>query len=270
MKRLLLATAVLAMSAGVAFAGSNPGVLLFAHGDLGGVATTDDPCGFCPTTCEELQTHATATPWNGMYWYLAVVVSPPENSPNINTVTFGLGSWDTGLGYVYLYWGPCTSFVVSELSTANWPGPDEGTSVTWAPECHYEYILPVYYFQIYAGGGSPPVIPLGPHPVQGGEVVDCASPPAADTFAGYGAFEGTNPECPGAQPEWGACCVDMNGDMNKETCYDVADLAECDGMAGDFFLGIMCTNPGGPGDPCPPDVTAIQESTWGSIKSVYR
>jgi hypothetical protein len=276
MKRLILAVAILALSAGVTYAGTNPNVLLFAHGDLNGEFTTDDPCGFCPATCEELQTHATDPGYGGVwtgYYYLAVVVSPPENSPNIATVIFGLGTWDTAQGYVYNSWGACTAFPISELSTAGWPGPDEGTSVTWAPNCHYEYILPVYYFQVYAAG-TPPVIPLGPHPTQGGNVVDCGSPPTQDPFLDYGEFEGTNPDCPGAQQEWGACCVDMNGDGNDETCYDVANEQECWDVynGSEFHLMVPCVYPGQPSPPCPEDIppTATQESTWGSIKSVYR
>jgi hypothetical protein len=252
MRRLLLAMAILAITAGVAFAGPNAGVILSVQGNALGVETEGDVCGAIalPATCEELVTGATPD-LGGISWYLAVVVSPAANTPNFNTVVFGLDTFNMADNYIS-YTGACVTGAL-EISTAGWPGPGEGTAVSWAPGCLYGYMEPVYYFGTYNYGG---MIPLGVHPVQGGVVVDCSADPQEDPFEGFGVMEGANPTCPGSGPEPGACCF-------GPSCVMLLEV-DCIAQGGDWYGGT-CE----PDNPCPTE-TPTNETTWGSIKNIYR
>jgi hypothetical protein len=258
MRRLLLAMAILAITAGVAFAGPNAGVVLSVQGNALGVETEGAPCTAIalPATCEELVTGATADV-SGISWYLAVVVSPAANTPNFNTVVFGMGAYDSYADGYVSFFGPCVAGAL-EVSTAGWPGAGTGTAVSWAPDCLYGYMEPVYFFGTYNYGGT---IPLGAHPVQPTSVVDCSADPQEDLLEGLGAIEGANPTCPGGvEPEPGACCFGPTCVMLLET--------ECAGQAGVWYGGEC----GPDNEPCPqdPDPTPTQETTWGSIKNIYR
>lgn len=256
MRRLLLAIALLAVTAGMAFAGPNAGVVLSVQGNVDGVETEGAPCTAIalPATCEELVPNATAD-LNGVNWYLVVVASDPANTPNFNTVTFGLGAYDPySDGYIGFF-GPCVPGAL-EVSTGGWPLGGEGTAVSWAPDCLYGLLEPVYFFGVYSYGGT---IPLGLHPTQGGSVVDCSADPQTDDFAGFGGMEGTNPTCPGGtQPEPGACCFGPTCVMLLET--------ECAAQSGVWYGGDCGPN----NEPCPQEPTPTQETTWGSIKNIYR
>jgi hypothetical protein len=260
MRRLLMAMALLVLVSGSAFAvGSNPGVVLAVQGDVLGVATVDaaSPCDLIamPTTCEGLVTGATNTAGDPCAFYLMVVVSPPENTPNFNTVTFGVGSW-TGTGYI-LHTGWCHP-TGSELPSTGWPGMNTGTSVSIAPDCWTgNYLQPVYYLGVY-NYGTPFEIPLAGHPTQGQSVVDCAADPQLDEFVGLGVIEGANPTCPGGQPEPGACCFGPLCVMLLEEL--------CAEQDGDWYGGVCGTN----NEPCPQEPTPTNETTWGNIKSIYR
>lgn len=260
MRRLLMVMAILALSSSAFAVGSNPGVLLSVQGDVLGVATIDEasPCDLIemPTTCEGLVTGATNTADDPLAFYLLVVVSPLENSPNFSTVTFGVGAW-AGPAYISATgWCHPTG---TEITGTGWPGQGTGTSVSIAPDCWSgNYLQPVYYFGVYNYGATP-VIPLAPHPVQNSGVVDCSADPQEDLFEGYGELEGINPPCPGGQPEPAACCFGPVCVMLLET--------ECTDQGGDWYGPEVC---GEFNYPCPQEETPTSETTWGSIKNIYR
>ncbi|MBU2690734.1 MAG: hypothetical protein KJ970_07375 [Candidatus Eisenbacteria bacterium] len=184
---------ILALTVGIVSAGPNEGVVLAVQGNVLGqqVDSHSSPCDIdIPVDCEDMDTHA--VPYYGASWYLAVVVSPPENTPNFSTVVFGLGDFNMAENYI-AFTGSCVHGAL-EVTTAGWPGPGEGTAMSWAPDCLYGYMEPVYYFGTYNYNDG--VIPLGVHPVQGGVVVNCSEDPEMDSFEGFGAMEGDNPACP--------------------------------------------------------------------------
>ena len=262
MRRLLLAMAILALASGVAFAGPNAGVILAVQGNVLGVDTLGDPCAniALPGTCEEMIPASSPDPGGLVDWFLAVVVSPLANTPNFNTVVFGLGAYDSGLAYVGFF-GPCVVGAL-EVTTTGWPGPGTGTAVSWSPDCLYGYMEPVYYFGIYIYGSAD--VPLTDHPVQDSGVVDCSANPVTDLFGGYGAMgvggsAGSNPDCPGVEPVPWACCF-------GPTCVMLTQ-DDCTDQGGDSWHdGVEC----GPNDePCDGE-TPTQDTTWGSIKNIYR
>ncbi|MBU1700694.1 MAG: hypothetical protein KJ970_07365 [Candidatus Eisenbacteria bacterium] len=260
MRGFCLVVMLLILTSGVAVAGPNAGVVLSVQGNVDGAATNGSPCTeiALPAACEDLIPSATDDV-DGVSWYLVVVVSPPENTPNFNTVVFGLGDYTASNTYIGFY-GPCVTGAL-EISTQDWPNPNQGTAVSWAPNCINGIMEPVYYFGVYAYSAGN--IPLAVHPVQGGVVVDCSANPTTDDLEGFGVMgvggnAGSNPECPGGvQPEPGACCFGPDCVLLLET--------QCVEQAGDWYGGAC--NPDG--SPCPPDPNPVQETTWGSIKVVY-
>ncbi|MBU2690733.1 MAG: hypothetical protein KJ970_07370 [Candidatus Eisenbacteria bacterium] len=245
---------ILALTVGIVSAGPNQGVRLYVQGNVNGMNTSGHVCTDIPipSTCEEIDSSAMPDS-SGISWYLAVVLSSPVNTPNFNTVVFGLGPYDPHTDGDIIYCGPCIAGAL-EISTAGWPGPGEGTAMSWAPDCSYSYIEPIYYFGTYNYGG---VIPLTAHPVQGGGVVDCSANPQEDSFEAYGEIGGDNPLCWAPPPAPGACCFGPDCVLLLEwQCWEQSGV----------WYGGAC-NPDG--SPCPPDPTPVQETTWGSIKVIY-
>jgi hypothetical protein len=261
MRKLILAMGILALSAGVAFAGSNAGIQLHVQGNVLGVDTAGDACAniALPADCEGLVPSAAPEAGGTLLWYLAVAVSPPANSPNFNTVIFGVGP-HAGAQNDIGFFGPCHADLSPvEVSSAGWPGPNTGTAVSWAPNCLNGYLEPVYYFAVYSYG--PGSIPLGDYyPGQPAGVTSCTA--EEDLFAAFGAMgcggdPGSNPECPGGGPELEACCIGPD-------CF-MLPREDCLAQGGD---------PQGPGSNCDTnpcdDPTATESTTWGQIKSTYR
>lgn len=269
MRRLLLAMAILALASSVAFAGPNAGVVLMVHGNQDATILTEgDVCGTValPAACEDLIPSAVPDNDSGEEWFLVLVVSPPENTPNFNTAVFGLGDWDTGaIGYIDAF-GSCVAGALdAPYNPDTWPSPNNGTAVSWSPECLYGYMEPIYFFGVYVYGTG--TIPLAGHPTQAAVVVDCTANPAEDPFEGFGIMgigggAGDNPPCPGGtQPDPWACCFGT-------TCVMLTQ-DECTAQGGDsWWDGIDCEPEN---DPCyeePP--TPTRDTTWGTIKSIYR
>lgn len=205
MKVFLIIFFVLAvMSPQPSFGGPNEGIVLNVHGNIDGVSTGGTPCRAIelPFDCDDLS--ATATPdENGVLWFL-VVASSSGYDTNINTVTFGLGSYDSGACYIASY-GPChPELNPLEIPSDGWPGPNSGTSVTWAPDCLTESLEAVYFFGVYAYSAA--TVPLGPfYPNQEEMVVSCDDFPEEDAIAGFGAMgcggDRGSIECPEGGPE---------------------------------------------------------------------
>ncbi|MBU1701087.1 MAG: hypothetical protein KJ970_12735 [Candidatus Eisenbacteria bacterium] len=227
MRVILYACLYLLLAASVAFAGPNAGVTLAIQGNVLGVETNGDPCGAIdiPEHCDDLNPSALPDS-NGISWYLVVVVSPPGNTPNFNTVIFGLGVFNMADNYIG-YTGACVPGAL-EIHTSGWPGPGEGTAVSWSPDCLYGYMEPVYYFGTYNYGG---VIPLGPHPVGPSGVVDCTSDPREDSIQGFGEIEGENPACPSDPPDPSDATIVTWGDCTSGQCEIPDSNAICTTVA---------------------------------------
>jgi hypothetical protein len=308
MKKLVLAMAVLALTATVAFAGPNANNSLTVHGNVDGLPTTGDPCTDIPIPqlCEDTQPVAQPNV-DGVEWF--VVLAAGANPLAFNTVTFGVGTYDSGACYIGLY-GPCSADLNPlEIPSGGWPGPNSGTSVSWSPNCLTGMLVPIYYFGVYAY--APGTIPLGDeYPGQTAAFVSCDSPPEEDAIERFGSFgcgggQGVR-ECPTGPPPTGACCIGPD-------CFMLTE-EDCLGQGGEFIGGpcdpnpcepppadgACCIDTNGDGnnetciitsaddcaardgdyqgdgtvcadDTCPPDPPiATQQSTWGQIKSIYR
>lgn len=271
MRKLVLAMAFLALGATVAFAGPNDGVTLTVQGNVTGVETEGDPCGNIPipATCEETSPVAMGDA-TGEEWF--IVLAAGANPLAFTTITFGIGDYDPYACYIDQK-APCFGTLGPlEIPSDGWPGPNTGTSVSWAPNCLTGMLVPVYYFGVYVYG--PGTVPLGnTYPGQQAEVISCDDPPVSDPILQFGSFgcAGAAGEqvCPeiGPGPE-GACCVDTNQDGNPETCMGPMPQVDCEAMGGVYQGDDSVCDP----NPCPPDTppTATQETTWGQIKSIYR
>lgn len=189
MKTLLSVLCVLlALTSQPTYAGPNEGIIFNVHGNADGAATDGDPCRALalPFDCEDLT--PTATPdANGVEWFVVVASSSGYADNGFHTVTFGIGDYDTGACYI-AFFGPCHSELNPlEIPSDGWPGPDSGTSVSWAPDCLEDRLEPVYYFGVYAYSSQ--TIPLGPfYPGQDEMVVSCETPPDVDDIVSFGAM----------------------------------------------------------------------------------
>lgn len=258
MKRLVLAMAVLALGASVAFAGPNDGIVLTPHADQTGQLTNGDPCANLPIppTCEEtIPGNAAPHPEEfNTEWF--VVLAARAGGAAINTVVFGLGAYDSGACYIG-YHGPCSP-ELSPLyvpSGADWPGPNTGVAISWSPNCLSGDLVPVAYFGVY--GYAPGDIPLGDfHPTQAAVVVSCDDPPEEDPIADFGAMGCGGADglqvCPG--PGVGACCL-PDGEcilVTEQECLDAGYVwvgGPCDPNPCIPEGGACCVDQNGDGNP---------------------
>lgn len=185
-------------------AGPNEGGALNVQGNVDGVDTNGDPCTVIPipANCFELVNVAQPDA-NGVEWF--VVVATSVYYPlSFNTITFGLGNYETGECYIGFF-GPCVpeGTQVLEIPSEGWPGPNTGTSVSWAPDCLQGEIVPIYYFGIYVYGGGGTIPLADAYPGQPAAFVSCDTPPEEDPVIGFNAFycgetappSGTEPIC---------------------------------------------------------------------------
>lgn len=288
MKKVLLAVAALSCLGSVALAGPNAGGTLIAGLSVGTVYTVDNTgyCGSSTTT----DCAATVNTVGGTDPAVINILAAFNGSPRLAGVTFGV-TYDVNL----LEAGPCGDF---ELPTGDWPSSGEGTAVTWST-AQTDLLVEVYWFAAYDYYGTGGSINLGPHPTQGGNFADDDVPSNIDPIAGYGIFGFSEPgftPCPDAGPRPGACCFpdgscvvlfedectagggsfqgegttcdpDPCPDPTGACCIDstcvILTAAECGAQGGNYLGdGTNCDD-----DPC---VVPTIESSWGSLKNIYR
>lgn len=198
MRFVRIVVAGLLMLGGAALAGPNEGIFLAVHAGGRGIETNGNPGATLPVpdNCEDFVPTVDGGP--GVQWFTVLAVSTQCN-PSFNTVTFGLGQ-DSANCYVAAAVPARPEFSPMEIPSDEWPEPNSGTCVSWAPNCLTNPIEPIYYIGFYSYG--PGTIELGDfYPGQPAGVVDCSLPPVADAFedfgvVGHGGSAGSNPYCP--------------------------------------------------------------------------
>jgi hypothetical protein len=136
--RLLAALSLWTVSA---LAGPNAGAVLAIHGTADPGETCDDLT--LPLECQDL---IPDLPGSGEVTFFVVLALPGPDIPEVSAVVFGLGDFDPS-AIEFTEWGPCnTDLNPLEISTAGWPGPGEGTAMSWSPGCLEDYLIRVYYF----------------------------------------------------------------------------------------------------------------------------
>lgn len=301
MRTVALILAIAFLSWSPSLAGPNHELTLTVHGNVEGFGSHDgDPCGWpLPETCRETVPGMAQTDNNGIEWFR--VLAARDQPLAFSDIVFGLGDYNPSECYIG-YYGPCQGYLSPlEIPSAGWPGPNSGTSISWAPNCLEGDLVPVYYFGVYVY--SPGIIPLGDfHPSLPAAVRSCDDPPVEDPIAGFGSFG-----CGGLLGEQvcgilpGACC-DAKG--NCQVLPEVDCLAQggawvedasCDpspcavgGCCFDEFCAQLtesdCAEQGGawfeigcwPENPCvassapDPDDGVTRRTSWGRIKNLYR
>lgn len=247
---------LLLIVAGTASAGPNQGVVLAVHGDQEGIATAGDGPLTLPSSTDDLVPRAEPDP-HGVEWFTILAVSPPENSPDIFVVTFGLGDYDPDVCEVAYSWPAHAGYYTLEIPTDNWPGPFSGTSVAFGEVgALTNHIEPIYYIGVYAR--RPGEIPLGDfYPSQDAVVVTYPRDgmPVEDPIAGFAVLG-----CGGAE-----------GENVLPWVYDASDEGTGDdsGGAAEDGTGDSSGNDSDDGSNGP-SPAARETSTWGAIKAIYR
>jgi hypothetical protein len=215
-------------------AGPNDGIFLAVHGNVSGIETSDI-CDIVPPSCEELIPSADPDA-DGIEWYVIVAVSPDQNAPNFSTIIFGIGPYDPALCNIVFHGACHPELNPVEVPSPEWPGPNSGTAVSWAPDCLTERMEPVYYLGLYSYG--PGQLPLGDfNPGHPSVVVGCSDleedPIVTFGALGCGGAPGANPSCEG--DPIGACCFDG-------VCILMPDDG-CLSQGGEFYPGLCEPNP---------------------------
>ncbi len=217
-------------------------------------------------------------------------------------VQFGFSGFDPGI-FAFSEFGACFPATGGlEIPSTGWPGPNEGIAFVVTGDAWEGNYLPVYWFIGYAYGYSgPDVIQLIPDPTVAdpfGGMGNCASPPEKwdAALGGMGInTDGTYVEPTGVIYDY-VCCVD--GD-----CIIVNSEDECMALGGEFMPDLdscepdpclieavccvlgdciitteeQCVAAGGEFhpevgscDPNPCENTPTDETSWGTIKALYR
>ena len=183
-RRIVLALSLLLFPA-LAAAGPNSGGTLILHANTQ-LVYTDDNEGYCGqsglTSCEDAVVRAPADP-DSIVIFFAVAAFPPNGSPRLKALTFGI-EYDAER-LVLVDRGSCGGF---ELADGGWPDPGTGTALV-LDEVSTTTLTPVYWFAAYAYSfGDMTSLVLVPHPVEGGAFGDDSVPTQLDDIAGYGAI----------------------------------------------------------------------------------
>ncbi|MCA9759807.1 MAG: hypothetical protein KDA27_28680 [Candidatus Eisenbacteria bacterium] len=201
-KPTLLALAFLTLIAPQVRAGANHNGTLVWHLDSTVAYTTDldyycgasgIACGTDLSGCDNGYDHQddcrerigslnpTGPPDTGTYVASVLAAFPEGSCPELKAASFGLGDYDTG-NVTFVDYGPCASV---ELNTAGWPGPNEGTAVTFSNVVRSQ-LIEIYWFAAYAyytdRDGS---LPLTGGPDGEGFFSDDSDPVVHDPIVGF-------------------------------------------------------------------------------------
>ena len=268
MKRSLLALGIMALTCLPALAGKNQGGALVVHSrDEAWFSNACDWFDYLypDITCPELDTRSDKPDYDtALIWFIAAF--PPYANPGVKVIYFGLDhNLPPDLGYIEgrMFCGPDGSF---EYPDAGWPEypATAGNSLTFGTAVVDDLLFPFYVFRVYGFAGAYFCTHI--NPVAGyASFVDNSDPPVQDVITKFGCVrwyqEGYN-GCPAEGP-LGACCYGSLecAVLTEEECGDLPD---------DYLWieGEVCDP-----NPCPtsdvPEPT-IRETTWGSIKAVYK
>jgi hypothetical protein len=236
----------MAVLAAPALAGVNTGGILVAHDASLLTSATDGAVpiaqqGSAPTGCADVDARINgATSQGAAALFKVYAIFPQGSSPRLKGVAWGV------------HYGATTSLEKGwncgdfELPDADWPGSDQGNSVTF-DAVHTGLVIPIYVFSAYTDGTAG-TVDLAANPSQGAVFGDDTVPAALDVIAGLGKIgfdtDGTVPPC-GGYP--GACC-----DRVLATC-SLKSAGECG--TSNIFIGpnTTCTPyPCGTGACCIP------------------
>lgn len=220
MRRLGLALTLMLVVVAGNHAGPNEGGVLNVQGNVDGVDTGGDPCTGVPIPayCYELM-NAAQPDANGVEWFVVVASNEVLGTPlRFEAITFGVGDYDAGTCYIAFY-GPCVpaGMNAQEIPSEGWPGPNTGTSVSWAPDClqgGLGTVVPIYYFGLYTYGGGGAVQLADSYPGIPASFSSCDTPPFEDAVYAFGVFHcgdvggqyGSEPFCccsPTRKTTWG-------------------------------------------------------------------
>ncbi len=290
---MLLLALVVFPASDAAFAGPNRGGMLILHcdetlqfsgdGDFNGYAQLYD--------AKDAVIQVPGDEQGVVYFILAAF--DDFASPRLKGIEFGIELSSSRVEPVR--WGP-SGEISLEVPDNNWPSSGSGTGIAWS-EPLTRRINEIYWFCGYAYPGQ--TVKLVEHPRHTGIMVDDSVPNEEDEIAGYGMLgfgvKGFNPmsdeEATGAccsssgqctlqtesgcalypgrtylgdntfcspnpcEPGSGACCILTDCRLLKwDECIDASGL----------FMGegVSCL-------PTPCDFTRV-ETTWGSLKTLYR
>lgn len=214
-------------------AGPNDGAVLVVHVHGQVEMSTAAECGFqLPDECEDTQARVDG---EDPAAFSVIAAFPYGSFPRMAGIVFGI------------YYDPAIHILDSVhcgdygLTDDDWPQSGTGAAVTWSVAAT-AWLTEVYAFVGYAEQGGPAAFSTGPHPTQGGEIVDDSVIGQLDEIEAYGVLgfgvDGTV-TCP-APNIMGACC------LQSGLCI-ARNLEECESSGGTYQGDLAPCEP----NPCP-------------------
>lgn len=161
-----------------AVAGPNSGGTLLLHAEIG-VTYTSEEANYCAqSTLSDCDLATISAPELTTTVVFVMAAFPDSSHSRLSGVSFGM-DFDP-LAISVADHGHCGDF---ELSTAEWPDPGSGTSVTWTSP-RLAPLEEVYWMALYAYHAT--TVAVDAHPVQDGVFADDSVPANLDPITAYG------------------------------------------------------------------------------------
>ncbi len=247
MRYLLLLLVALVAVNGAANAGRNANGSMVVHVYTGQLDYTDtynfctDPEFALPGSCLELETQSNDTIDEPTILWL-VAAFPPESSPGVTALQFGIRhNLPTNEGY-FVVWGACGPSSI-ELPDSGWPDPSDCGNLVAYSAAVYEHLFKFYWFAVYHGDESTFFGTRTYPSTNEAKFVDDGGPPLEDFCYNFGTVRWGVPgenACPGDHPP-GACCLPGG------SCLEVAFPVDCEAMGGVWYGELTPCDP----NPCP-------------------
>jgi len=247
---------------GAAAAGAGPhadGVLLtHLNTDIEYTASTVSYAGQSDLRdCREAVTEGPVVADRAQVWFVLASFAKSPGPVNLGGMEFGFADFRASR-ISFVGYGPCNDGEL-ELPTSRWPGPREGTAISFMNAPRREELVEIYWFASYVYEDVSIELTVRPET----ETAQFAtpgyegSPSVTDDAADFGILgfgeEGYNP-CAAPGPASGACCIwGQCRIMQRDACESQGGAYQGDNS--DCFP-----------DPCQHDEI---ETTWGLLKRMY-
>jgi hypothetical protein len=206
--------------------------------------------------CENAIAEGEILPEEVQIWFVMASFKDSPGPVDLAGIDFGFAGFSSS-DIVFVDHGICDDgvFSVLELPTDGWPGPNEGTAVTFMPGKRSR-LVEIYWFATYVYAAVSIEFDVDPL-TDMGLFGDNQTPPEIDEIWDFGIMgfgeSGYNPCEP--NPGGGACCV-------AEECH-VVSRDECEILGGRYKGDNTECFP----NPCRGETI---DTSWGRLKDLYR
>jgi hypothetical protein len=251
-------SSVLVLGAASAGAGPHANGVLLTHLNSNIEYTTSTPSYAGESDlddCREAVCEGSVVADRAQVWFVIASFAKSPGPVDLAGVEFGFANFSAG-DVSFVGYGACNEDAGYEIPTDRWPGPREGTSITFTIAPRHEELVEIYWFATYIYDVVS--IELTVRPLTEVAVFsDPSIPQQVDDVADFGILgfgePGYNP-CANPGPASGACCIWGQCQITQRDA--------CESQGGIYLGDHTDCFP----DPCTHDEI---ETTWGLLKKMY-